>query len=347
MTAHSSVLEQKILDRSARIGIIGLGYVGLPEAVMFAQAGFPVTGFDLDPVRVDKVNAGDSYIPDVPSAVLGPLVSAGRLRAVLMPSPGSQPPKAMSNVECRMSNVEVEPPNPPKAETAALSSSEHPNSRTVEPPNDLDQRTQQLNELPVPSSGIRNSEFGIRNSKLDSPPAAPCPLPVASFRSQDCLCICVPTPLRKTRDPDVSYIELAGQVNGYMPHHVVSRVTDALNRHRKSVNGARILVLGMAYKPDVADTRESPALEILHLLRERGAELTYHDPHVLELTVGDLWLKSSDLRAETVSAQDCVVILTHHSAIDYKFVVEHAPLIVDTRNATRDVPFGREKIVRL
>jgi UDP-N-acetyl-D-glucosamine dehydrogenase len=136
MSATSKALERKILDRSARIGIIGLGYVGLPEAVMFAQAGFSVTGFDLDTERIDKINVGESYISDVASAVLAGLISAGRLRAISMPSDFSTP-RAKSS--------------------AALNNS----------------TTQELNNC---------------------------------FGEQDCLCICVPTPLRKTRDPDISYI---------------------------------------------------------------------------------------------------------------------------------------------
>ena len=485
MVTPSSSLEHKILDRSARIAIIGLGYVGLPEAVMFAQAGFSVTGFDLDAVRVDKVNRGDSYISDVPSDVLGPLVSSGRLRATLMLSSSSALPAASSSLSLSPSySANCQPP------AASLF---------------LEERCE--------------------------PPAARCPLPAASFALQDCLCICVPTPLRKTRDPDISYIvgavqgfqgqvrpghlvilesttypgtteevvqpmleagglkagadfhlafspervnpgdplhppasipkvvggltpactrlagllyeqvvskvlpvsspraaemvkllentfrsvniglvnelalmcdrfgldvweiieaaaskpfgfmpfypgpglgghcipvdpfylswkarsngfearfiELAGMVNGYMPKHVVGKVSDALNDREQSVKGSRILVVGVAYKPDVSDTRESPALEIIHLLRERGAHVYYHDPHVPELTVDGVGLKSCDLRPSTVSEQDCVVIVTNHSAIDYKFLAKEAALIVDTRNATKDVAFGRDKIIKL
>ncbi len=463
----SSTLERKIFDRSARIAIIGLGYVGLPEAVMFAQAGFPVTGIDVDRARVDKVNGGESYISDVPSGELAALVRADRLRAALMPTP-----QADSNVEWRIQS---------------------------------------------PSE------------------AAGCPLPAASFTSQDCICICVPTPLRKTRDPDISYvvgavqgfqgqlrpghlvilesttypgtteevvqpmleaaglkagvdfhlafspervnpgdplhpvgsipkvvggltetctrlarhlyeqavtkvlsvsspraaemvkllentfrsvniglvnelalmcdrfnldvweiidaaaskpfgfmpfypgpglgghcipvdpfylswkarsdgfearfIELAGQVNGYMPTHVVHKVADALNERQQSVKGSRILIVGVAYKPEVSDTRESPALEIIRLLRARGAVLSYHDPNVPQVTVDGTPMESITLECPNgespIARFDCVVIVTHHSTVDYKFLVEQAHLIVDTRNATRDVPFGRDRIIRL
>ena len=180
---------------------------------------------------------------------------------------------------------------------------------------------------------------------------------------------------------------MAGQVNGYMPKHVIHKLADALNDREQSLKGSRILILGVAYKPDVSDTRESPALEIIHLLRERGAYVFYHDPHVPELRVDGILMKSIPLigssaignaasrvggaRAKAKSKEvpapppqlingfrssdarfplshfDCVVIVTHHSAIDYNFVVEHAALILDTRNATKHVPSGRDKIVKL
>ncbi len=146
---------------------------------------------------------------------------------------------------------------------------------------------------------------------------------------------------------EARFIELAGQVNGYMPHHVVSRVTEALNRNRQSVNGARILVLGVAYKPNVGDTRESPALEIIQLLRDRGAVLTYHDPHVPSLKLSELGLKSCELTAATVAAQDCTLILTDHGGVDYPMVARTAPLIVDTRNALKGYEGGRSHIVKL
>jgi UDP-N-acetyl-D-glucosamine dehydrogenase len=177
---------------------------------------------------------------------------------------------------------------------------------------------------------------------------------------------------------EARFIELAGMVNGYMPKHVVHKVVDALNDREKSVKGSRVLILGVAYKPDVSDTRESPALEIIRLLRQRGAHVFYHDPYVPELTADGTTMKSvplvSGLEVEAsqfapprpallvpglgiafrssdfhfpVSNFDCVVIVTHHSTIDYNFLAENADLILDTRNATRDVASGREKIVKL
>ena len=202
MNTLLAVLEGKILDRSARIGIIGLGYVGLPEAVMFAQSGFRVTGFDVNLQRVDQVNAGESAIADVPSSILALLVSSGHLRASCMHAPTS-------------------------------------------------------------SSG---STFR-------------CPLP-ADLGDQDCLCICVPTPLRKT-------------------------------------------------------------------LLERGAELSYHDPHVAELTLDRVSLKAVEITPATLSGQDCVLILTDHAAVDYHRVAQTAPLVVDTRNALKGYKGCRDHIVKL
>jgi UDP-N-acetyl-D-glucosamine dehydrogenase len=133
------------------------------------------------------------------------------------------------------------------------------------------------------------------------------------------------------------FIELASEVNAEMPRWVLTKVTEALNRDRKAVNGSRVLMLGLAYKPDVSDTRESPALDILQMLRERGAEVTYHDPHVPELRTEERTDSSVELTAEALEAADVVVITTDHSAVDYGLVVEHAGIVVDTRNALDDL----------
>jgi UDP-N-acetyl-D-glucosamine dehydrogenase len=135
------------------------------------------------------------------------------------------------------------------------------------------------------------------------------------------------------------FIELAGQINGAMPHHVVSKITEALNVHRKAVNGSRILVAGIAYKPNIDDLRESPALDVMGLLHDRGAKLSYADPYVpaldASLWIGAQSLRSQPLDAGTLKAVDCVAILTEHRGIDYQVVEAAAPLIVDTRNAIK------------
>ena len=127
-----------------------------------------------------------------------------------------------------------------------------------------------------------------------------------------------------------------------MPHHVVSRVADGLNDRRKSINGSRILVLGVAYKADTNDLRESPALEVIRLLQEKGGEIYFHDPYITDAEI--VGLSYTELNDRILRWADCVVITTNHTCYDYANIVEHAPMVVDSRNATRDVTVGREKI---
>jgi UDP-N-acetyl-D-glucosamine dehydrogenase len=138
---------------------------------------------------------------------------------------------------------------------------------------------------------------------------------------------------------EARFIELAGQVNGAMPHHVVDKVTDALNSHSKAVRGSSILVLGLAYKRDVDDIRESPALDILGVLQQKGARVSYHDPYATNLPArewpGSIDLKSVELTPETLAAADCVVIVTDHKVFDYELITRHAKLVVDSRNAIK------------
>ncbi|HEY1409125.1 MAG TPA: UDP binding domain-containing protein, partial [Promineifilum sp.] len=141
------------------------------------------------------------------------------------------------------------------------------------------------------------------------------------------------------------FIELASEVNSHMPEHVVNKVMAALNDERKAINGSRILVLGVAYKRDVGDVRESPALDVIHLLRERGAEVTFHDPYVSTVLLDGQPLTSSELSEEVLSTADCVIVVTDHSNYRWEWVASHARLIVDTRNAL--VQTGKARVVRL
>jgi UDP-N-acetyl-D-glucosamine dehydrogenase len=451
------MLERKLLDHSARIGIIGLGYVGLPEAVMFAQAGFQVTGFDVNAERVDQINAGTSAIADVSSEVLAPLIRSGYLRAVRMPrtqrAAGGWLPAADStdsadsfrdqdcicicvptplrktrdpDVSYIVNAVEVLQTHLRRGQLVILESTTYPGT------------TEEVVQAILERTGLRaGSDFHLAFSpervnpgdREHAPARIPkvvggltptCTLlagrlyeqvvpkvvPVSSTRAAEMVKLlentfrsvniglvnelalmchtfnldvweiidaaaskpfgfmpfypgpglgghCIPIDpfylswKARSNGFEARFIELAGQVNGYMPHHVVSRVTDALNQHRKSVNGSRILVLGVAYKPNVSDTRESPALEIMHLLHERGASLTYHDPLVSSLAVGDLALKSCALTPATVARQDCALILTDHAGVDYAMVALAAPLVVDTRNALKGYAGCRDHIVKL
>jgi UDP-N-acetyl-D-glucosamine dehydrogenase len=146
---------------------------------------------------------------------------------------------------------------------------------------------------------------------------------------------------------EARFIELAAQINGAMPHYVVTRITEALNEHAKSLRGSRVLILGVAYKRDVGDIRESPALEIIGLLQGKKAEVAYHDPHVPWFLHNGQRFDSLPLDAATLAQQDCVVIATDHASIDYKWILEHASCVVDTRNATKDANGQRHKVTKL
>ena len=144
------------------------------------------------------------------------------------------------------------------------------------------------------------------------------------------------------------FIELASEINSEMPKYVVDKISDALNLQRKPLNGAKLLILGVAYKKDIGDTRESPALEVIRLILDKKAEFVYHDPYVENLSLNSRETYHSEpLTANLVQSVDCVVILTDHGAIDYSWLVEHAQSVVDTRNATRGVQNGQEKIIKI
>jgi UDP-N-acetyl-D-glucosamine dehydrogenase len=150
-------------------------------------------------------------------------------------------------------------------------------------------------------------------------------------------------------DSPTRFIELAGEINTSMPEYVVGKVAEGLNRHRKAINGSKILVLGLAYKKDIDDLRESPSIELIELLRERGAKVDYNDPYIPvtpKQREHDLRMRSRKLTAAMVGSYDCVLIATDHSSYDYPWIVKNAKLVVDTRNATARCRVGRGKIVR-
>jgi UDP-N-acetyl-D-glucosamine dehydrogenase len=149
----------------------------------------------------------------------------------------------------------------------------------------------------------------------------------------------------KTLDYNARFIELAGEINGAMPDFVVSRISDALNGVKKSIKGSRILILGVSYKKDVEDVRESPALDVISILKNKGALVSYHDPYVPALEENELKLKSVKLTKKNLQSADCVVIATGHAAFDYKSIVSNSKIIIDTRNATKNI--SSKKIVKL
>jgi UDP-N-acetyl-D-glucosamine dehydrogenase len=432
---HEQTLSEKIRSRSARVGVVGLGYVGLPLAVEFARAGFSVTGIDVIQSKVDQVNAGDSYIQDIPSSRLAEYVKSGKLKAttdfsaiaeldtidICVPTPlrkTKDPDMSYIVSACQeiakyfhagmlvilesttypgttdelvlpmleqgelkvgtdfflcFSPERVDPGNP-KYQTANI-------PKVVGGITEACTRLgamfyQQSLETVVPVSSTRVAEmvkllentFRMINIGLVNEMALMCdriginvwevieaaatkPFGFMPFYPGPGLgghCIPIdPFYLSwKTKQAGIEarFIELAGYINGQMPHFVVDKVQNALNDHSKPLRGSHIHVMGMAYKRDIDDVRESPALDIVHLLGQRGANMTYSDPFVPKVRVDEVEMEAQD-PVEMAAAADCVVIATDHSHVDYSVILEKARLIVDTRNALKGIK--SEKIVRL
>ena len=431
----AEILKRKIQSHSARVGIVGLGYVGLPLAVEFAKAGFPVTGIDVSASKVARVNEGDSYVGDIPSATLAPLVREGRIRAttdfaavreldtinICVPTPlrktkdpdmsyivsacqsiaeglhagmlvilesttypGTTDELVLPMLENRglkagtdfflcFSPERVDPGNP-KYQTANI-----PKVVGGVTPACTEMATlfySQALEKVVPVSSTQVAEmvkllentFRMINIGLVNEMAMMCdrmginvwevidaaatkPFGFMPFYPGPGLgghCIPIdPFYLSwKTKQAGIEarFIDLAGYINGQMPHFAVDKIQNALNEHAKPVKGSRIHVVGVAYKKDIDDLRESPALDILLLLQRRGARVSYTDPYVPSLKLDAIELFSQELEP-AVAASDCTVIVTDHSCFDYAVLVEKARLIVDTRNALKGL--NLEKIVRL
>jgi UDP-N-acetyl-D-glucosamine dehydrogenase len=433
--SFSDALEKKIRDHSARVGVVGLGYVGLPLAVEFAQAAFSVTGIDLNSEKTARVNAGDSYVPDVPSAVLGPLAASGKLRAstdfgviaeldtidICVPTPlrkSKDPDMSYIVSSCQEIAKYLHPgmlvilesttyPGTtdelllPMFEAAGLRAGRdfflcfspervdpgNPTYRTANIPKVVGGITpactqmgalfyQQAMERVVAVSSTQVAEmvkllentFRMINIGMVNEMALMCdrmginvwevidaaatkPFGFMPFYPGPGLgghCIPIdPFYLSwKTRQAgmEARFIELAGYINGQMPHYVVDKIQNALNEHGKALNGAHVHILGVAYKKDIDDVRESPALDVMHLLAGRKARVTYSDPYVPEVHSDSLNLRSEPLD-EIAPLADCLVIVTNHSAFDYARILDRAQLIVDTRNALKG--FTSDKIVRL
>jgi UDP-N-acetyl-D-glucosamine dehydrogenase len=434
MSDPAKILEEKIRKHEARVGVVGLGYVGLPLAVEFARAGFSVTGIDLSQEKVSRVNAGDSYVGDVPSATLGPLVESGKLRAttdfsavleldtinICVPTPlrkTKDPDMSYIVSACQeiarhfhagmliILESTTYPGTTDELVLPMLSKSGlevgrdfflcfspervdpgNPNFQTVNIPKVVGGCTPactrmgqlfyaQALERVVPVSSTQVAEmvkllentFRMINIGLANEMALMCdrmgidvwevidaaatkPFGFMPFYPGPGLgghCIPIdPFYLSwKTRQAgmEARFIELAGYINGQMPHFVADKVQNALNDAGKPVKGSRIHVMGVAYKRDIDDMRESPALDVMLLLKQRGAELAYSDPHVPAIRVDGLDLASAP--EESAAAADCVVIVTDHSAFDYQALLRRARLVVDTRNALKGV--SSSKIVRL
>lgn len=429
------------------MGVIGLGYVGLPLAVEFASKGFPATGFEVDSRKADSINRGLSYIGDVSPDALRRAVNSGRLHAttdfseleacdaiiICVPTPLRKTKEpdisyilsAAAEIQRRLR----------RGQLVVLESTTYPGTTDEVLLPLLEERGLRLDEDFLLAFSPERVDPGNPQFKTDNIPkvvggctddsteaaallygqvvrevhavssarvAEAAKLLENTFRAVNIgmanemarLCYhlgidtweviraaatkpfgfmafypgpgigghCIPLDPHylswKARQHgfDSRFIGLAEEVNSRMPEHVVQLVTDALNEERKALKGSRALVLGVAYKKDIDDVRESPALSIIDRLRAKGAEVRYHDPHVGELRFDEAHtqgpggaLESVELTEEELRGSDVVIIVTDHSGVDYRRVCEQSGLIVDTRNAlTRDLRRGsRARIVRL
>jgi len=438
-------LAGKIRQRQARVGIIGLGYVGLPLALLYSEQRFPVTGFDIDARKVNTLNQGGSYIYRISGAEIQEARGQGfsatsdysELAAmdaiiICVPTPLDEYHEpdlsfitdtthaiaphlragqlvVLESTTYPGTTEEVVVPILEKENKANLRAArgddstgkeffvafsperEDPGNTTVarrDIPKVVGGLNAQASEL---ASALYGSIFN-RTVPVSSPAAAEMTklleniyrcVNIALVNELKLLCLrmgldiwevieaastkpfgfhpfypgpglgghCIPVDpfylswKAKEWDFRTRFIELAGEININMPYHVMASVAGALNRHKKSLNGARILVLGVAYKKDIDDLRESPALTIIELLQKDGAQVSYHDPYFPFIGKGrkyDLQMKRTEL--ENLEQYDCVVIVTDHSDYDYRRIVQDSQLVVDTRNATRGI--ASDKIVR-
>jgi len=420
-------LLERIKFRQARIAVIGLGYVGLPLAVEKAKAGFQVMGIERKKERVDKVNQGETYIPDILADDLAEVVSQGKLRAtqefsvisdvdvvtICVPTPldkNKQPdtsyiegvvdqslpflhPGQLIVLESTTYPGTTEEVILPRVESQGLKVGQdvflafspervdpgNKRYKTKNTPKIVGGVTpactkvarilyeQILDGEVFPVSSPRVAEmtklleniFRIVNISLVNELALLCekmeidiwevieaaktkPFGFMPFYPGPGLGgHCIPLDpfylswKAKEYDFTTRFIELAGQINDAMPYHVAERAMELLNEQGKPLKGSRVLLLGMAYKRNVDDLRESPALKVARLLLSHGTKLSYHDPYIPKIDAPGLRFESIPLTPANLAAQDLVIITTDHTNVDYQQVVEHAPLIFDTRNATR------------
>jgi UDP-N-acetyl-D-glucosamine dehydrogenase len=421
-------LAGRIELRTARIAVIGLGYVGLPLAETFAWGGYPVVGFDIDKEKVKQLRLGKSYIGHIPSARVQELVQGGHFEPTSDPSCLRSADAIVICVPTPL--TEAREPDLSYIEATGEKMRQHlrPGQLVILESTTYPGTTQDVLRPILEKSGLQAGRHfflaysperedpgnqvystrsipkvvgGIDRASQDLAVALYAPVvegvvPVSSTQVAEACKIlentyravnialvnelkvvfermgidvweviaaartkpfgfqafypgpglgghCIPidpfylTWIARKYGVATRFIELAGEVNTAMPGHVVNRVAEALNSHCKAVKGSRVAILGVAYKKNVDDPRESPAFEIMELLQARGAHLSYHDPHIPQLPRmrhHRIQLASEPLTPEYLAVQDCVLIVTDHSAVNYEWLARHARLIVDTRNAT-------------
>ncbi len=433
-------LLRKIETREAVVGIVGMGYVGLPLAVALAQEGFSIVGVDIDARKVAALNAGESYVEDVPSSVLAPLVADGLLQAttdyaalaavdaisICVPTPlrKTKDPDISYIIDATDNIVRHMPAD--GGQLIVLESTTYPGTtdeiilprlghnglqvgrdfflafspERIDPGRtDYTVRTTPkviggvtpdcvdvavalygtVVDRPVPVSSTATAEmvkllentFRAVNIGLVNEVALMCDklglnvwevVDAAASKPYGFMPFypgpglgghCIPIDPHylswklRTLNYTARFIELAAEVNSHMPDYVVGKVADGLNDERKAINGSTVLVLGVAYKRDVGDVRESPALDVIHLLRGRGANVVYHDPYVPSARIEDIVLESIELTDDALASADCVVVVTDHSDFDYNRIARQAGLIIDTRNAVKTNGEGRARVLTI
>ena len=431
-------LARRIDDRTARIGVIGLGYVGLPLAIEFAKAGFEVVGFDVDVKKVRDIERGVSYIGDVSAEDLQAMVKAGRMQAtedfdklhgvqivnICVPTPLTRTKDPDISFMARAVEQIKERLHP--GTLVILGSTTYPGTTDELFVPELEQTGLKIGRdfaLAFAPERIdpANQKFQVRNVPKVVGGATPLctdlacrvydtifdeTVPVSSTRAAEMVKLlentfrainiglanevalmcerldldvwevieaaatkpygfmkflpgpglgghCIPVDPSylswklKSLNFSARFIELATEINSGMPEHVADRIAELLNEDRLAVNGARILILGVAYKKDVGDMRESPAIDVIGTLARRGAEIAYHDPYVDECEIDGVLYKNSDLTDEAIAAADIAVILTDHTTVDYARLAEKGRRIFDSRNATQGLTAHREKITKL
>jgi UDP-N-acetyl-D-glucosamine dehydrogenase len=440
MRVMVSPLVDMIRKREAKVGVVGLGYVGLPLGMAFAEAGFPVTGLDIDKRKIEKIGKGESYIKHIPSEPLRKLSSEGKLKATTDFAKAAEmdcvvicvPTPLTASREPDMSYIiqtgEALAPYVRRNQLFVLESTTYPGTteEVLKPlleknglkagvdfhlafsPEREDPGNKSFNTKTIPKivGGFTPACLEVAQALYSS--ALKETVPVSSTRVAElskllenifrCVNIAMVNEMKmlcdrmgidvweviqaastkpfgfmpfypgpglgghcipidpfyltwKAREYEfhTKFIELAGEVNTQMPYYVVQRTMEALNKHKKTLNGAKVLCLGAAYKKDIDDMRESPSLRVISLLTDKGAEVSYHDPYVPRLEKGHGFhheMTSVPLTPEALGQYDAVVILTDHSSIDYAMVVQKSQCVIDTRNATKQVGPGREKVMK-
>lgn len=431
-------LLAKINDRSAVVGIIGLGYVGLPLAMEFAKAGFRVIGYDVSQRVVDLLMRGESHIQDVTSAEVLAMVEAGLFTATAVEARLKECDAISIAVPTPLSKTRDPDMAYVLASADAVARQAHPGMCIVLESTTYPGTTRELLQPRLEAKGLivgqdvfiafspervdpGNPVYHTKNTPKVVGGITPACVAVASALYQSCIDTVVPVKspeaaelvkllentfravniglvneiaimcdklnvdvwdvidaaatkpfgfMKFTPGPGIGghcipldphylawkmrtlnyktrFIDLASEINSNMPNWVVEKVSWALNEVRKSVRGSRVLVLGVAYKRDINDVRESPALDVIRLLEERGAHVEYHDPFVPEFREDGHTRKGVELSEEMLQWADAVVIITDHKSIDYQRVVDHATMVVDTRNTTADLKAGRARVVPL